>query len=144
MSKNFVSPQTPQPVHVLVADRRDPPSPDDRIAAALRGFGPLGIGAILVISLAFTPALKAVLVLAWAWRSRTPWREIGYVRPNNWARTLVLGSAFGAAFKLTMKAIVMPLLGAAPINAAYHYLAGNAAALPGMLLAVTVGAGFGE
>ena len=38
----------------------------------------------------------------------------------------------------------MPLLGADPINHAYHYLAGNRAALPGMLYAIIVGAGFGE
>jgi len=38
----------------------------------------------------------------------------------------------------------MPLLGADPINQAYHYLAGNTAALPGMLVAVIVVAGFGE
>src|SRR5688572_25587302 len=51
---------------------------------------------------------------------------------------------FGSAFKLLMKAIVMPLLGADPINQAYHYLVGNRAALPGILFAVIVGAGFGE
>jgi CAAX protease family protein len=83
-------------------------------------------------------------VLAWAWRSRTPWREIGFVRPASWTRTVALGIAFGIAFKFLMKAIVMPLLGADSINEAYHYLAGNKAALPGMLYAVTVGAGFGE
>src|SRR2546430_1374627 len=38
----------------------------------------------------------------------------------------------------------MPLLGAPPINAAFHYLAGNRAALPGAVYAMTVGAGFGE
>jgi len=43
-----------------------------------------------------------------------------------------------------MKAIVMPLLGADPINQAYHYLVGNRAALPGMLFAIIAGAGFGE
>jgi membrane protease YdiL (CAAX protease family) len=43
-----------------------------------------------------------------------------------------------------MKIIVMPLLGADPINQAFHYLAGNRAALPGMLYAVIIGAGFGE
>jgi len=55
-----------------------------------------------------------------------------------------VGIAFGVAFKLLMKTIVMPLLGAAAINPAYHYLAGNAAALPAILWAVTAGAGFGE
>ncbi|TMA33009.1 MAG: CPBP family intramembrane metalloprotease, partial [Deltaproteobacteria bacterium] len=43
-----------------------------------------------------------------------------------------------------MKAVVMPLFGAPAINPAYHYLAGNTAALPGMILAVIFGAGFGE
>jgi uncharacterized protein len=38
----------------------------------------------------------------------------------------------------------MPLLGAPPINPAYHYLSGNRAALPGMLYAMVFVAGFGE
>jgi len=88
--------------------------------------------------------LSGVFVLVWAWRSRTPWSEIGYVRPKSWIASLLIGVVFGAAFKLLMKAIVMPLLGADPINQAYHYLAGNDAALPGMLFAILAGAGFGE
>ena len=119
---------------------------DDRFAAALRGFGPLGIFAILVIlagNLVAVP-LSALLVLVWTRWSRTPWREIGYVMPRSWIRTAAVGIALGVAFKFLMKMIVMPLLGADPINQAYHYLAGNRAALPGFLLAVIVGAGFGE
>jgi membrane protease YdiL (CAAX protease family) len=119
----------------------------DPFAEDLRGFGPLGILAILVILFAgsypFLP-LNAMLVLAWTWRSRTPWRELGYVRPRSWALSLTLGIAFGVAFKLLMKIIVMPLLGAPPINQAYHYLAGNPAALPAALFAMIVRAGFGE
>ena len=91
---------------------------DDPLAAALRGFGPLGILAIVVIlagNLIVAP-LSAVLVIAWVHRSRTPWREIGYVRPESWLRDLIIGVAFGIVFKLLMKAIVMPLLGADPIN----------------------------
>jgi len=38
----------------------------------------------------------------------------------------------------------MPLLGAPPINQAFHYLAGNTAALPAAVFAMIVGAGFGE
>jgi membrane protease YdiL (CAAX protease family) len=83
-------------------------------------------------------------VLTWAKRSGTPWREIGYVRPKCWMKSLTIGVVFGCVFKLLMKAVVMPLLGAPPINQSYHYLAGNPAALPGMLFAVIVGAGFGE
>jgi len=122
------------------------PSSDDRIAASLRGFGPLGILALLVIlagNILFLP-LSAILVLVWAQRSRTPWREIGYVRPKSWIRTIVVGIVSGVAFKLLMKSIVMPLLGADPINHAYHYLAGNRAALPGAVYLMIVGAGFGE
>jgi membrane protease YdiL (CAAX protease family) len=129
-----------------------PPAPDrsttgiDPFAVALRGFGPVGLLAILVIALgnlAFVP-LSALLVLAWAHRSGTPWRDIGFARPRSWAATLLAGLLFGAAFKLAMKALVMPLLGAPPINAAYHHLAGNSAALPGMLYLILVGAAFGE
>jgi membrane protease YdiL (CAAX protease family) len=119
---------------------------DDRFAEDLRGFGPLGILAFLVIlagNLIVAP-LSAVLVLVWARLSRTPWRELGFVRPRKWARTVTIGIVFGIAFKLLMKAIVMPLLGADPINQAYHYLVGNPAALPGALYAVIIGAGFGE
>src|SRR5438093_10328742 len=43
-----------------------------------------------------------------------------------------------------MKAVVMPLLGAPPVNQAYHFLVGNIAALPLMLYVIMIGAGFGE
>jgi membrane protease YdiL (CAAX protease family) len=43
-----------------------------------------------------------------------------------------------------MKALVMPLFGAPPVNQAYHHLAGNGAAIPATLFALVVGAGFGE
>jgi membrane protease YdiL (CAAX protease family) len=117
----------------------------DRGAAKLRGFGPLGILAILVILAGgFIPPLGAILVLVWVWLSRTPWRDIGYVRPQSWPRTLIVGIIFGVAFKFLMKAVVMPLLGAPPTNQAYQFLAGNTAALPGMLFVLIINAGFGE
>ena len=119
---------------------------DDRVAKGLRGFGPLGIVAFLLILAgnSFIVPLGAILVLGWAWQSQTPWREIGFVRPESWVRTLIIGLALGCALKLVMKAIVMPLLGAPPINQAFHYLAGNTHALPGILYTVIVGAGLGE
>lgn len=119
---------------------------DDAVAARLRGFGPVGILAMLAIlagNLIMAP-LSAVLALAWVHRSRTPWRDIGYVRPKSWIGDAVLGIVFGSVLKLLMKAVVMPLLGADPINQTYHYLVGNTAALPGMIFAVTIGAGWGE
>jgi uncharacterized protein len=122
------------------------PSPDDSFAAALRGFGPAGLLAIVAIlagNLVVVP-LSAVLVLLWAQRSRTPWRAIGLVRPKSWIGALTLGLLFGVVLKLAMKALVMPLLGADPVNQAYHHLAGNTAALPAMLYLIIVGAGFGE
>jgi uncharacterized protein len=121
-------------------------SQDDEIAVLLRGFGPFGMLAIAVILLAdvIVKPLSAVLVLLWAQRSHTPWREIGYVRPRSWIGELALGIVAGVAFKLAMKSLVMPLLVDDPINHAYHYLVGNPAALPGMLYALVIGAGFGE
>ena len=105
----------------------------------------MGILAVVVIAAGQIVApLSAVLVLAWARLSRTPWREIGYVRPKHWIGSLAAGIAFGILFKFFMKAMVMPLLGASPINQAYHYLVGNLAALPAAVWTMIVVAGFGE
>jgi membrane protease YdiL (CAAX protease family) len=119
---------------------------DDYFARELRGFGPVGLAAFVTIyfgNLVFAP-LTALLVLAWAWRSRTPWRDIGFGRPRSWLLVIVGGIAAGIAFKLLMKALVMPLLGAPPNNAAFQYLVGNSAALPGAIYLMVVVAGFGE
>jgi len=128
------------------AEAQPAPPSDDQFAAALRGFGPVGLVAIAVIlagNFLFLPA-SAILVLIWANASHTPWRDIGYVRPKSWIGDLAIGVVFGTAFKLVMKTIVMPLLGADPVNHAYHYLAGNPAAIPATLYLLIIGAGFGE
>jgi len=85
----------------------------------------------------------ALLVLIWARLSHTPLRAIGYGTSKNWAVTIVSGIVFGVTFKVLMKTIVMPLLGADPINHAYHFLAGNKWMLPTAVVAMLV-AGFGE
>jgi membrane protease YdiL (CAAX protease family) len=90
------------------------------------------------------PLLWGILVLLWAWRSPARLRDLGFVRPESWIRTVAIGIVFGVAFKLLMKVIVMPLLGAPPINQAYHYLAGNRAEVPAALFAMVFVAGFGE
>jgi membrane protease YdiL (CAAX protease family) len=125
-------------------------SSDDHLATSLRGFGPLGILAILAILLtgnillgSVVVPVGAILVLLWARWSHTPWQEIGYVRPKSWIGGLAIGIAFGVAFKFLMKTIVMPLLGADPINQAYHHWAGNRAALPYAVWACLV-AGWAE
>jgi membrane protease YdiL (CAAX protease family) len=51
---------------------------------------------------------------------------------------------FGVAFKILMKAIVMPLFGADPINQTYHAVVGNRALLPAAVLSMIVGGGVGE
>lgn len=147
--------ESPARVSELPAEAGDEPSPsEDRFARRLRGFGPPGILAILLIlftgnvdlgNMVILP-IGAVLVLAWAWLSRTPWRELGYVRmpPKSWIVTVAAGIVFGIAFKLLMKAVVMPLLGADPINQAYHFLTGNPALVPATVFSMIVAAGFGE
>lgn len=123
----------------------DSPPTQDRFAAELRGFGALGILTFLVIAAGqIVPPLSAVLVLVWRRLSCTPWREIGYVRPKSWIGGLFVGITFGITFKFLMKAVVMPVLGANPINQAYHYLVGNRGALPAAVLTMIVVAGFGE
>jgi len=119
---------------------------DDKFAARLRGFSPIGILAILIIlggNFIIAP-LSAILVLIWVRISDTPWRDIGYVRPRSWVKTIATGVASGVALKLVMKAMVMPLLGAPPINQAYHFVTGNAAVIPVMIYSMIVIAGFGE
>jgi membrane protease YdiL (CAAX protease family) len=124
---------------------------DDHVAAGLRGFGPLGLLAVVLILLTgnvfvgnmIVLPIGATLSLLWAWRSRTPWREMGYVRPRSWAVTLIVGVVFGVALKFAMKAIVMPLLGADPVNQAFRFLTGNTALLPAAVWSMFV-AGFGE
>jgi len=124
---------------------REPPI-DEPLAARLRGFGPLGLLSILVViagNFLLAP-LSAILALIWAWLSRTPWRELGFVRPRSWPRTILIGILFGVGLKFVMKSIVMPLLGAPPVNAAFHFLAHNRAEVPWMLYTIVVVAGFGE
>ena len=115
-------------------------------AERLREFGPVGLLAIVAIIAASMagPPVGALLVLAWAQLSQTPMRTLGFAAPRSWTATGAVGVVLGIAFKLGMKALVMPLLGAPPMNPSYHYLAGNLTALPGMLAAVLVSAGLGE
>ena len=118
----------------------------DDLARRLRGFGIIGIAAMLIIlggNSLFTP-LSGILALVWAWISKTPWRDLGLVRPRSWPRTIVIGILFGVALKFAMKSIVMPLLGAPPINGPFHFLAHNPAEIPAMLYIIVIGAGFGE
>jgi CAAX protease family protein len=119
---------------------------DDAFAVKLRGFGPVGIASLVVITLLgpIMEPLGGLLALLWAYRSRTPWRELGFAQPRSWALTILLGLVLGFAFKLLMKSLVLPVLGAPDINPVYHYLAGNTAALPSMVFDILVGAGFAE
>jgi membrane protease YdiL (CAAX protease family) len=91
-----------------------------------------------------TAAIVAVLILLWAHVSKKPWRDLGFVKPDSWISTVVESVILGVVFKVGMKALVMPLLGANAVNQPYHYLAGNTAELPGMIALLIVGAGFGE
>ena len=122
------------------------PPIDGRVAKQLRGFGPLGILSILIVlagNFILAP-LSAIFALIWAWLSGTPWRDLGFVRPRSWTRTIVIGIVFGVALKFAMKSIVMPLLGAPPVNGPFHFLAHNPSEVPWMIYTIFVVAGFGE
>lgn len=98
----------------------------------------------IVVAASVLPVLRDIVPLLWVWWSRTPWPDIGYVRPKSWLRTIAGGIIFGVMLKLLTKAVIMPLVGADPINRTYQFLAGNKAAVTGMALVVTVNGGFGE
>jgi len=78
-------------------EREAAPPVEDRLAEDLRGFGPLGILAIVVILAGnfIVAPLSGVLVLLWASRSHTPWRDLGFVRPVSWIRTAIVVAGFG-------------------------------------------------
>jgi hypothetical protein len=65
--------------------------------------------------------VATVLVLVWVRTSGTPWRDIGFARPRSSLSVVATGTVFGCVLKLTMKALVMPLVGADPVNPTYHY-----------------------
>lgn len=112
----------------MVANGNESPASFDlRTAAALRAMRPFGaIVAVLIIAATLlAPPLSALLVLVWLWLSRTPFREIGLGRPENWLATLILGIATGVAAKLLMKAVVMPYLGAPATNPILAEYVGN-------------------
>jgi uncharacterized protein len=118
----------------------------ERIAGSLRGFGSVGIVALLVIAAAsavFVP-LGAGLVLVWAWVSRMPLRNIGLVRPDSWLSGLAIGTALGLAQKFLMKAIVLPLLGAPALNPIFGDLAGNPGRAVFLVFYVLIGAALCE
>src|SRR5262249_58161880 len=101
------APKPPAQVPGLPGEPPAAPPAGDRLAADLRGFGPLGIVAMLVIVLAgyvsvgnVVVPLGAALALVWTRWSRTPWREIGYVRPASWTCTLAVRLAFRVALPL--------------------------------------------
>ena len=85
---------------------------------SLRGFGPFGIIAFLIVlagALVFMP-IAAALILIWVWLSKTPWADVGLARPNSWIGGAALGIAIGVALKFLLKAVILPYLGAPAVN----------------------------
>lgn len=119
-------------------------SPDT--AQRLRQFGPLGVVAMLAIvaSSVLGFIVTAILVFVWARQSNTPMPALGFKTPARPAATLLAGVAFGVTLKLGVKSIAMPLLGAPAVNHTYHYVVGNATALPLLVGTVLISAAFGE
>lgn len=103
----------------------------------------LSVAVLATLAVAGSMA-AAPLVLIWAAATQTPWRDLGFVKPKHWWLDLVAGIVAGVVLKLLLKAVLLPLLGVPARNAAYQYLVGNAAALPGILLLVVVEGGIAE
>lgn len=129
----------------MLTTSRAPESLRSRVAAALRGFGPVSIFVTLLFALSpIVEPLNALAVPIWIWLSRTSWKEVGCERPRSWAATITGGAAVGVGLKLLMKAVVMPLFGAPAVSAGLHQWVGNPVVLPGTILVAIVGAGWGE
>ncbi len=130
----------------MTSDSPAKPGFDDRFATALRGFGPVGIFTFLLIcaGAVIGPPVSAGLGLIWLWLSRTPLKELGMARPKSWATTIIGGIVLGIALKLVMKAVVLPLMGADPVNHTFHYLAHNGPAALSFAAYAIYGAGFSE
>jgi len=122
------------------------PNFDVRFAEKLRGWGLVGIVAFIIVvaGVLLTPPIAAALGLVWLWLSRTPLREMGMTRPKSWAVTILGGLLLGIALKFVMKAVVLPLFGADPVNHTFHYLAHNNAAALEFAAYAIYGAGFSE
>ena len=122
------------------------PATDRTFSGRLRGAGLLGWLSFLVVVAGslVTAFLGALLAIGWAALSGTPWRDLGFVRPRNWALTIAAGVTLGIAFKLAMKSVVMPLLGAPPMNQTFQFLAGDRSAFHQLLPEILFAAGFGE
>lgn len=116
------------------------------MAQALRGFGLVGVLSLLIIAAGAVVQmpLGALLIILWVWLSATAWSKIGYVTPNSWVGTVAIGTLFGIVFKFLMKAVVMPLLVADPVNHTYHYLTGNLFTSLGFAIYLVIGGGWAE
>ena len=122
------------------------PTPAKKSLAEQLRSGPLEFCAILLILAVslWAIAIAAALAILWVYLSKTPWREIGYVREKNWPATIALGAACGIAFKLVMKIVVMPLLGAPAVVPTFQEFVHNRGAIPLAVTAILIGAGWGE
>jgi membrane protease YdiL (CAAX protease family) len=136
---------------ITMQQHSTPQTTENDLSAALRGWGIVGTLFTIVVLLMGNMILPnmivlpvgALLVLIWIRITATPWHEIGYVKPKSWIAVVVTGLVLGITFKFGMKAVVMPLFGADPVNQAYHFLAGNKELLPAAIFGMLV-AGFGE
>jgi uncharacterized protein len=131
----------------MTADAAPSPlSARDRFATHLRGFDVLGLMgfAAVVAGVLVAPPVGAVLILAWAWLSRTRLSDLGLVRPKSWLGGLVLGVGLGIALKFALKALVMPLFGAPAMNLSYQYVAHDNAGALDLAAYAIYGAGFAE
>jgi membrane protease YdiL (CAAX protease family) len=85
-----------------------------------------------------------LLVFIWKYLTKTKMKELGFSRPHNWVKTIVLGIVLGILLKLAFKSIIIPLVGVESSGGTFDFLKGNLGAALGFGLFVIVSAGFGE
>jgi hypothetical protein len=68
----------------------------------------------------FVPA-SAILILVWVRLSRTPWPEIGYVRPRSWIGSIFVGTVFGSCFQAGDEGNRYAASLCACVNPSYHF-----------------------
>ena len=106
--------------------------------------GSIIVFVLIMIVSGIVPIIGVLIFFIWIWVSGLPLNQFGFTKPKSWVRTVIIGLMLGIILKLQFKAVVMPLMGAEPVNANFQFLEGNLVAFIFLSIFIIVSAGFGE